>query len=119
MRIMDDSIPDCGDDRVHQQATGAGRAPGRWRRRLLWLPVWLLLAPRDYLSTFMKIGVIAGLAVAIVIVQPRVAAPAFSEFAGGQTGPVWPGSLFPFLFVTIACGALSGFHALILSLIHI
>ncbi|MGW9715519.1 carbon starvation CstA family protein [Micrococcus aloeverae] len=79
------------------------------------LPVWLLLAPRDYLSTFMKIGVIAGLAVAIVIVQPRVAAPAFSEFAGGQTGPVWPGSLFPFLFVTIACGALSGFHALISS----
>lgn len=79
------------------------------------LPVWLLLAPRDYLSTFMKIGVIAGLAVAIVIVQPRVQAPAFSEFAGGQTGPVWAGSLFPFLFVTIACGALSGFHALIAS----
>jgi len=79
------------------------------------LPVWLLLAPRDYLSTFMKIGVIAGLAIAIVIVQPRVQAPAFSEFAGGQTGPVWAGSLFPFLFVTIACGALSGFHALIAS----
>ncbi|MDY6055683.1 carbon starvation CstA family protein [Micrococcus sp.] len=79
------------------------------------LPVWLLLAPRDYLSTFMKIGVIAGLAVAIVIVQPQITAPAFSEFAGGQTGPVWAGSLFPFLFVTIACGALSGFHALISS----
>ncbi|MDO4239230.1 carbon starvation CstA family protein [Micrococcus sp.] len=79
------------------------------------LPVWLLLAPRDYLSTFMKIGVIAGLAVAIVIVQPAVQAPAFSEFAAGQTGPVWAGSLFPFLFVTIACGALSGFHALIAS----
>lgn len=79
------------------------------------LPVWLLLAPRDYLSTFMKIGVIAGLAVAIVIVQPQITAPAISEFASGQTGPVWPGSLFPFLFVTIACGALSGFHALIAS----
>ncbi|MCK6094404.1 carbon starvation protein A [Micrococcus sp. EYE_162] len=79
------------------------------------LPVWLLLAPRDYLSTFMKIGVIAGLAVAIVIVQPRITAPAFSEFASGNAGPVWPGSLFPFLFVTIACGALSGFHALIAS----
>ena len=79
------------------------------------LPVWLLLAPRDYLSTFMKIGVIVGLAVAIVIVQPAVQAPAFSEFAAGQTGPVWAGALFPFLFVTIACGALSGFHALIAS----
>ena len=79
------------------------------------LPVWLLLAPRDYLSTFMKIGVIAGLALAIVVVQPRIGTPAFSEFASGQTGPVWPGSLFPFLFVTIACGALSGFHALIAS----
>ncbi|MBD4566805.1 carbon starvation protein A, partial [Xanthomonas citri pv. citri] len=75
----------------------------------------LLLAPRDYLSTFMKIGVIAGLALAIVVVQPRIGTPAFSEFASGQTGPVWPGSLFPFLFVTIACGALSGFHALIAS----
>ena len=63
----------------------------------------------------MKIGVIAGLALAIVVVQPRIGTPAFSEFAGGQTGPVWPGSLFPFLFVTIACGALSGFHALISS----
>ncbi|MDO5633316.1 MAG: carbon starvation CstA family protein [Micrococcus sp.] len=79
------------------------------------LPVWLLLAPRDYLSTFMKIGVIAGLALAIVIVQPQITAPAISEFASGQAGPVWPGSLFPFLFVTIACGALSGFHALIAS----
>ncbi|MBB4734995.1 carbon starvation protein [Micrococcus cohnii] len=79
------------------------------------LPVWLLLAPRDYLSTFMKIGVIAGLAVAIVITQPQIAAPAISEFAGRADGPVWPGSLFPFLFVTIACGALSGFHALIAS----
>ncbi|GAA2170279.1 carbon starvation CstA family protein [Agrococcus versicolor] len=79
------------------------------------LPVWVLLAPRDYLSTFMKIGVIVALAVAIVWVRPEIEVPAFSEFAGGQTGPVWAGSLFPFLFVTIACGALSGFHALISS----
>ncbi|WP_261164562.1 carbon starvation CstA family protein [Microbacterium sp. Marseille-Q6965] len=79
------------------------------------LPVWILLAPRDYLSTFMKIGVIVALAVAIVIVRPEISVPAFSEFAGGETGPVWAGPLFPFLFVTIACGALSGFHALISS----
>ncbi|WOF24378.1 carbon starvation CstA family protein [Microbacterium betulae] len=79
------------------------------------LPVWMLLAPRDYLSTFMKIGVIAALAVAIVFVRPEIEVPAFSEFAGGETGPVWSGPLFPFLFVTIACGALSGFHALISS----
>ncbi|MEY2847521.1 MAG: hypothetical protein RI885_186 [Actinomycetota bacterium] len=79
------------------------------------LPVWLLLAPRDYLSTFMKIGVIGMLAAAIVLVRPEISVPAFSEFAGGETGPVFPGSLFPFLFVTIACGALSGFHALIAS----
>ena len=79
------------------------------------LPVWMLLAPRDYLSTFMKIGVILLLAVAIIFVRPEIDVPAFSIFAGGETGPVWPGSLFPFLFVTIACGALSGFHALISS----
>ncbi|WP_036921734.1 carbon starvation CstA family protein [Propionicicella superfundia] len=79
------------------------------------LPVWLLLAPRDYLSTFMKIGVIVMLAGAIVLVRPEISVPAFSEFAGGQTGPVFSGPLFPFLFVTIACGALSGFHALIAS----
>ncbi|ALX66582.1 carbon starvation CstA family protein [Microbacterium sp. XT11] len=79
------------------------------------LPVWILLAPRDYLSTFMKIGVIVALAVAIVFVRPEISVPAFSEFAGGETGPVWSGALFPFLFVTIACGALSGFHALISS----
>ncbi|WP_051172211.1 carbon starvation CstA family protein [Microbacterium indicum] len=79
------------------------------------LPVWILLAPRDYLSTFMKVGVIALLAVAIVFVRPEITTPAFSIFAGGETGPVWAGSLFPFLFVTIACGALSGFHALISS----
>nr|WP_254678163.1 carbon starvation CstA family protein [Agrococcus sp. SGAir0287] len=79
------------------------------------LPVWVLLAPRDYLSTFMKIGVIVMLAVAIVFVRPEITVPAFTEFASGETGPVWSGSLFPFLFVTIACGALSGFHALISS----
>ncbi|MBB5750438.1 carbon starvation CstA family protein [Micrococcus sp. TA1] len=79
------------------------------------LPVWLLLAPRDYLSTFMKIGVIGLLAIAIVVVRPEITVPAISEFAGREDGPVVPGSLFPFLFVTIACGALSGFHALISS----
>ena len=80
------------------------------------LPVWLLLAPRDYLSTFMKIGTILMLAVAIVVVQPAISAPAVSEFAGRAAGgPVVSGPLFPFLFVTIACGALSGFHALISS----
>ncbi len=79
------------------------------------LPVWMLLAPRDYLSTFMKIGVIVALAVAILFVRPEITVPAFSEFAEGETGPVWAGALFPFLFVTIACGALSGFHALIAS----
>ncbi|TFB49905.1 carbon starvation CstA family protein [Cryobacterium tagatosivorans] len=78
------------------------------------LPVWLLLAPRDYLSTFMKIGTILMLAVAIVIVRPEITVPAVSEFAA-TGGPVVSGSLFPFLFVTIACGALSGFHALIAS----
>ncbi|TFC29639.1 carbon starvation protein A [Cryobacterium sp. TMT2-18-3] len=78
------------------------------------LPVWLLLAPRDYLSTFMKIGTIGMLAIAIIIVRPEISAPAASEFVNGG-GPVVSGSLFPFLFVTIACGALSGFHALIAS----
>ncbi|GAB3604899.1 carbon starvation CstA family protein [Conyzicola nivalis] len=79
------------------------------------LPVWLLLAPRDYLSTFMKIGTIVMLAIAIIIVRPEIFAPAVSEFASTGTGPVVSGTLFPFLFVTIACGALSGFHALIAS----
>ena len=79
------------------------------------LPVWLLLAPRDYLSTFMKIGVIVMLALAIVVVRPEITVPAFSEFSGKDNGPVFSGALFPFLFVTIACGALSGFHALISS----
>lgn len=79
------------------------------------LPVWLLLTPRDYLSTFMKIGVILLLAVSIVVVRPELHVPAFSEFASRSDGPVFAGPLFPFLFVTIACGALSGFHALIAS----
>nr|WP_245532329.1 carbon starvation CstA family protein [Corynebacterium caspium] len=79
------------------------------------MPVWLLLAPRDYLSTFMKVGVIALLAVAIVVVRPVVEMPAVTHFAWDGTGPVFAGNLFPFLFITIACGALSGFHALISS----
>jgi carbon starvation protein len=79
------------------------------------LPVWLLLTPRDYLSTFMKIGVIVVLAIAIVVVRPEIEVPAISEWAGRTDGPVFSGALFPFLFVTIACGALSGFHALISS----
>ena len=78
------------------------------------LPVWLLLAPRDYLSTFLKIGAIAALAIGIVVVAPPLQMPALTRFIDG-TGPVWSGSLFPFLFITIACGAVSGFHALIAS----
>ncbi|WP_434777360.1 pyruvate/proton symporter CstA [Neisseria sp. Ec49-e6-T10] len=78
------------------------------------LPVWLLLAPRDYLSTFLKIGAIGALAVGIVIVMPYMKMPALTKFIDG-TGPVWSGDMFPFLFITIACGAVSGFHALISS----
>ncbi|MED5618891.1 carbon starvation CstA family protein [Ideonella sp. BN130291] len=78
------------------------------------LPVWLLLAPRDYLSTFLKIGTILALAVGILIVAPNLEMPAITKFAQGN-GPVWSGNLFPFLFITIACGAVSGFHALISS----
>ncbi len=78
------------------------------------LPVWLLLAPRDYLSTFLKIGVILGLAVGIVIALPDLKMPAVTHFIDG-TGPVFSGGLFPFLFITIACGAISGFHALVSS----
>jgi carbon starvation protein len=78
------------------------------------LPVWLLLAPRDYLSTFMKIGVIALLGVAIIIIRPDLQMPAITKFVDGS-GPVWAGSLFPFLFITIACGAVSGWHSLIAS----
>ncbi len=78
------------------------------------LPVWLLLAPRDYLSTFLKIGTILALAVGIFLVWPELKMPAITRFADG-TGPVFAGSLFPFLFITIACGAVSGFHALVAS----
>ncbi|CAM5648057.1 carbon starvation CstA family protein [Streptomyces canus] len=79
------------------------------------LPVWMLLAPRDYLSTFMKIGTIALLAVGVVVAAPVLRADAVSDFATSGAGPVFAGSLFPFLFITIACGALSGFHALVSS----
>ncbi|WP_460770282.1 carbon starvation CstA family protein [Mariniluteicoccus flavus] len=79
------------------------------------LPVWLLLAPRDYLSTFMKVGTIVLLAFAIIVAAPTITQPAVSKFAITGTGPAFAGSLFPFLFITIACGALSGFHALISS----
>ncbi len=78
------------------------------------LPVWALLAPRDYLSTFLKIGTILGLALGIFIVLPELKMPAVTKFIDGS-GPVFSGSLFPFLFITIACGAISGFHALIAS----
>ena len=78
------------------------------------LPVWLLLAPRDYLSTFLKIGTIVGLAIGVIFVSPELKMPAFTQFVDGS-GPVWSGSLFPFLFITIACGAISGFHSLIAS----
>ncbi len=78
------------------------------------LPVWLLLAPRDYLSTYMKLGTVVLLALAIVILQPEVKMPALTKFIDG-TGPIFAGSLFPFVFITIACGAISGFHSLISS----
>jgi len=78
------------------------------------LPVWLMLAPRDYLSTFLKIGTIVALAIGIYFVAPTLAMPATTRFIDGS-GPVFSGSLFPFLFITIACGAVSGFHSLISS----
>ncbi|MER6158019.1 carbon starvation CstA family protein [Streptomyces sp. NPDC001868] len=79
------------------------------------LPVWMLLAPRDYLSTFMKVGTIALMAVGVVVAAPNLRAESVTEFAHTGAGPVFAGSLFPFLFITIACGALSGFHALVSS----
>lgn len=79
------------------------------------LPVWMLLAPRDYLSTFMKIGTIAMLALGVVIAMPTLRMPSVTEFASRGDGPVFAGSMFPFVFITIACGALSGFHALVSS----
>jgi carbon starvation protein len=78
------------------------------------LPVWLLLSPRDYLSSIMKISVIALLAVGLIIVAPEIKMPSFTEFGKGG-GPIIPGKLFPYLFITIACGAISGFHALVSS----
>jgi len=78
------------------------------------LPVWMLLCPRDYLSSFMKIGTIGFLILAVAIVNPELKMPAFSQFVAGG-GPIIPGPLFPFAFITIACGAISGFHALIAS----
>ncbi len=76
------------------------------------LPVWLILAPRDYLSTFLKIGTICALAVGVLVVMPELRMPPITRFIDG-TGPVFAGSVFPFLFITIACGAVSGFHALV------
>jgi carbon starvation protein len=78
------------------------------------LPVWLLLAPRDYLSTFLKLGTVILLAIAIVITHPQIKMPAITSFVDG-TGPLFGGKVFPFVFITIACGAISGFHALIAS----
>ncbi len=78
------------------------------------LPVWLLLSPRDYLSSIMKLGVVAMLAVGIIIVAPNLKMPAFTTYTWGG-GPVIPGTLFPYLFITIACGAISGFHSLVSS----
>ena len=78
------------------------------------LPVWLLLAPRDYLSTFLKLGVVGLLAIAIIIMHPTLKMPAITQFVDG-TGPLFTGKVFPFVFITIACGAISGFHALVSS----
>ncbi len=78
------------------------------------LPVWLVLAPRDYLSTFVKLGVVLLLAVGILAVRPQLSLPAFTRFTDGA-GPVFAGKIFPFCFITIACGAISGFHSLISS----
>jgi Carbon starvation protein, predicted membrane protein len=79
------------------------------------LPVWLLLAPRDYLSTFMKLGTVIIIGLGVFIANPEVKMPALTQYAHTGIGPVWQGSLFPFLMITIACGAVSGFHALISS----
>jgi carbon starvation protein len=79
------------------------------------LPVWLLLCPRDYLSSFMKIGTIAALVIGTCWVNPQLQAPAISEYAASGQGPIFHGTVFPFVFITIACGAISGFHALVAS----
>ena len=78
------------------------------------LPVWMLLCPRDYLSSYMKVGTIAAIVLAVLFVRPELKVPAFSTFIHGG-GPIVPGALFPFVFITIACGAISGFHALVSS----
>jgi carbon starvation protein len=78
------------------------------------LPVWLVLAPRDYLSTFLKIGAIGLLAIGVILARPDLQMPAITKFVDG-TGPVWSGTVFPFLFITVACGAVSGWHSLISS----
>lgn len=78
------------------------------------LPVWLLLAPRDYLSTFLKLGTVLLLAVAVIVMRPEIKMPALTQFIDGS-GPIFGGALFPFVFITIACGAISGFHALVAS----
>jgi carbon starvation protein len=78
------------------------------------LPVWFLLAPRDYLSTFLKVGTVALLAIGVLLAHPQLQMPAITKFIDG-TGPVWAGSVFPFLFITIACGSVSGFHSLVSS----
>jgi carbon starvation protein len=78
------------------------------------LPVWLLLAPRDYLSTFLKLGTVLLLAIAVIVMRPEIRMPAFTQFIDGS-GPIFGGTLFPFVFITIACGAISGFHALVSS----
>ena len=98
----------------HLNRTGIVVALGIYGFAASMLPVWLLLSPRGYLSSFTKIGTIFLLAVGVIIVNPELKMPAISEFAGGG-GPIIPGPLFPFCFITIACGAISGFHALISS----
>ena len=98
----------------HLSRTGIVVALGIYGFAASMLPVWLLLSPRGYLSSFTKIGTIFLLAIGVVIVNPELKMPALSEFAGGG-GPIIPGPLFPFCFITIACGAISGFHALISS----
>jgi carbon starvation protein len=91
---------------------GVTAAMGLYTIAAATLPVWMLLTPRAYLSTFMKIGTIAFLVVGVMILNPELKAPAFSNYIGGG-GPIIPGQLFPFVFITIACGAISGFHALV------
>ena len=78
------------------------------------LPVWLLLCPRDYLSSYLKIGTVAFLIIGVILVHPNLQMPAFTPFVSGG-GPVVPGKVYPFVFITIACGAISGFHSLISS----